>query len=73
MKRGILDAKFVDGIYLSLKLPGIQWTKQFGVPAMGASFGIILTNEMELEISMYSKTDYYPYFLLIMYYLRHTL
>lgn len=56
-KRGILDAKFVDGIYLSLKLPGIQWTKHFGVPAMGASFGIILTNEMELEISMYLETD----------------
>lgn len=51
VKRGILDVEFKDGIFFSLKLPGIQWTKELGNSALGAAFGIILNNELEVEIS----------------------
>lgn len=50
-KRGILDVDLKDGFFFSLKLPGIQWTKQVGNDAFGAAFGISLTNELEIEIS----------------------
>lgn len=50
-KRGILDVDLKDGFFFSLKLPGIQWTKQVGNDALGAAFGISLTNELEIEIS----------------------
>lgn len=51
VKRGILDVDLKDGLFLSLKLPGVQWTKQLGNDALGAAFGISLTNELEIEIS----------------------
>lgn len=51
VKRGILDVDLKDGLFLSLKLRGVQWTKQLGNDALGAAFGISLTNELEIEIS----------------------
>lgn len=55
VKRGILDVEFKDGIFFSLKLPGIQWTKELGNSALGAAFGIVLNNELEVEISKLNK------------------
>ena len=51
VRRGILDVELKDGLFIALKLPGIQWTKHVGNHALGAAFGIILTNELEVEIS----------------------
>lgn len=51
VKRGFLDKEFKDGFLLSIKLPGTQWTKELGNEALGAAFGIVVSNEMEIEIS----------------------
>lgn len=51
VRRGILDVELTDGLFFALKLPGVQWTKHVGNEALGAAFGIILTNELEVEIS----------------------
>ncbi|XP_061168901.1 uncharacterized protein LOC133178169 [Saccostrea echinata] len=50
VKRGILDVKFKDGFFFAMRLPGIQWNKQMGNSALGAGIGLILTNELEIEI-----------------------
>ncbi|XP_062572081.1 uncharacterized protein LOC134234050 [Saccostrea cucullata] len=50
VKRGILDVKFKDGFFFAMRLPGIQWSKQMGNSALGAGIGLILTNELEIEI-----------------------
>lgn len=51
VKRGFLDKEFKDGFLLSIKLPGTQWTKELGNEALGAAFGIVVSNELEIEIS----------------------
>lgn len=51
VKRGFLDKEFKDGFLLSIKLPGMQWTKGLGNEAIGAAFGIVVSNELEIEIS----------------------
>ncbi|XP_062614230.1 uncharacterized protein LOC134275967, partial [Saccostrea cucullata] len=50
VKRGILDIRFKDGFFFAMKLPGIHWTKELGNDALGAGIGLILTNELEVEI-----------------------
>ena len=52
MKRSIITAEFRDGgIYFSLRLPGVDWSKKVGLSAMGAEFGLIIRNGMEVQVS----------------------
>ncbi|XP_061188852.1 uncharacterized protein LOC133197029 [Saccostrea echinata] len=51
IKRGILKVQAgIDGFLFSLKLPGVQWSKQLGNSSLGATFGLELRNELRLEI-----------------------
>ncbi|XP_062588035.1 uncharacterized protein LOC134249704 [Saccostrea cucullata] len=63
IKRGILKLQAgIDGFLFSLKLPGVQWSKQLGKSSLGATFGLELRNELRLEIkplSAYALLDIY--------------
>ncbi|XP_061168902.1 uncharacterized protein LOC133178171 [Saccostrea echinata] len=50
VKRGFLDVQFKDGFLFHLKLPSIQWNKRLGDSSFGADFGLVLSNEFEIEI-----------------------
>ncbi|XP_021370398.1 uncharacterized protein LOC110461300 [Mizuhopecten yessoensis] len=48
------SASLKDGIYFGISLPGINWKKVIGNSAIGAEFGIILRNNLELELKFLS-------------------
>ena len=46
-KRGILSFEFK----FKLEAPGVDWQKKIGSSAIGASFGIIMENLLDLRLS----------------------
>ena len=53
IKRGIFEASFDNGIHFAIRVPGVDWVKTIGTDALGASFGLVIRNELELELSMF--------------------
>ena len=50
LKRGI-TLSLEDGLFFQIFLPGIEWEKVVGNAALGMSFGLVVRNQMELELS----------------------
>ncbi|XP_035668224.1 uncharacterized protein LOC118410558 isoform X2 [Branchiostoma floridae] len=48
-RRGLLEA-ISRGIQFHLKLPGIDWQKRIGTSNIGAEFGLVVKNELDLDI-----------------------
>ena len=43
---------FFDGLRFRLQAPGVDWRKMLGSESIGASFGIIIQNYLDLKIGL---------------------
>ncbi|KAK3083736.1 hypothetical protein FSP39_002337 [Pinctada imbricata] len=54
LRRDIFEASFDLknlAIHFAIRVPGIDWQKTIGTDAIGAGFGLVIRNQMELELS----------------------
>ena len=49
---------FWDGIEFKLSTPSVDWQKKTGTRALGASFGVILENYLDIKIGKLSVEDH---------------
>lgn len=57
-KRSIFDAKLA----FRLEAPGVDWRKQIGSSSIGASFGLIMENLLDLQMCMFFRFVIYVHF-----------
>jgi hypothetical protein len=50
---------FFEGLHFRLQAPGIDWRKMLGTEDIGASFGIIIQNYLDLQIGMFYLINSY--------------
>ena len=56
VRRGVMDlvARVWKGFHFDLKTPSVDWQKKIGGSALGASFGLVLKNSIDIAIGMYN-------------------
>jgi hypothetical protein len=45
---------FWDGLEFKLSTPSVDWQKKLGTKALGASFGVIMENYLDLKVGRHS-------------------
>lgn len=50
MKRGIIQ-DILAALSFKVEVPGIDWSKEIGTKDIGAGFGLVIRNKMELQLS----------------------
>ena len=52
---------FWDGLEFKLSTPSVDWQKKVGTQALGASFGVIMENYLDLKVGRHSMILAYTF------------